>query len=133
MWKKRKLDNSGNDDDYESPAKKSINPQVLSPDLGCFMDYCSPPARQDSLSPFANSTLLDKKHEIRSEIKEGVNSQLYSDHRECGSSTGPGGKNGTMPKSLMCEKVALNMASTLTTSCVSILVALILQDDFLKM
>ncbi|XP_039994144.1 uncharacterized protein LOC120795926 [Xiphias gladius] len=108
--KKRKLDNSCPDDGYESPAKKSINPKALSPDLGCFMDYCSPPARQDSVSPFAISALLDKTHTIRSEIKDTANSQLHSEHVEFGSSTEPGCNKRTVPQSFKLEKRVLNLA-----------------------
>ncbi|TMS21595.1 hypothetical protein E3U43_015568 [Larimichthys crocea] len=52
--KKRKLDSSP-DDCYETPAKKDFSPQALSPDLGCFMDFSSPPTKQDCVSPLATS------------------------------------------------------------------------------
>ncbi|XP_031144496.2 S100P-binding protein isoform X2 [Sander lucioperca] len=98
---KRKLE----DDSYQTPAKKASSPKDVSPDLGCFMDYSSSPATQDSVSPFANSTpaLLDKTQDIKSEIKS-VSSQLRSEQVECCSSTQPGGSKGTAPHSLRCEK-----------------------------
>ncbi|XP_071327438.1 uncharacterized protein [Trachinotus anak] len=106
---KRKFEHSSPDDGYESPAKKSYNSEALSPDLGCFMDDCSPP---DSASPFTFSASLDKTHALRSEIKESVNSQLHSVHVDCGSSTEPGGDKRTAAHSFKCENVVLNLAPT---------------------
>ncbi|XP_037602642.1 uncharacterized protein LOC119474605 isoform X2 [Sebastes umbrosus] len=98
---KRKLEDSNSDEGYETPAKKACSPKDVSPDLGCFMDYCSPPAQEDSVSPFAFSVpaLLDEAS-IRSEIKGSVSSQLHSEHVECGSSTEPGLNKETVPHSL---------------------------------
>ncbi|KAF1375087.1 hypothetical protein PFLUV_G00235770 [Perca fluviatilis] len=100
--RKRKLE----DDSYQTPAKKACSPKDVSPDLGCFMDYSSSPATQDSMSPFAISTpaLLDKTQDIKSEIKESVRSLLRSEQVECCSSTQPVGSKGTAPHSLRCEK-----------------------------
>ena len=44
--KKRKADES-----FLTPAKKDFSPEALSPDMGCYMDYCSPPDREKSASP----------------------------------------------------------------------------------
>lgn len=109
---KRKLDDSSPDDGYETPAKKASSPKALSPDDGCFMDYCSSPATQDSVSPFAVSkpALLDKKQAIWGEIKETESSQLHSEHVERGSSTETGDSKGTGPQSLKFEKFLLNSA-----------------------
>ncbi|XP_037602640.1 S100P-binding protein-like isoform X1 [Sebastes umbrosus] len=108
---KRKLEDSNSDEGYETPAKKACSPKDVSPDLGCFMDYCSPPAQEDSVSPFAFSVpaLLDEAS-IRSEIKGSVSSQLHSEHVECGSSTEPGLNKETVPHSLRYENVLLNLA-----------------------
>ncbi|XP_034713687.1 uncharacterized protein LOC117935568 [Etheostoma cragini] len=99
---KRKLE----DDSYQTPAKSAFSPKDVSPDLGCFMDYSSSPATQDSVSAFAisMSALLDKTQAIKSEIKENVNSQLGSEQVECCSSTHPGGSKGTAAHSLKREK-----------------------------
>nr|XP_020464206.1 S100P-binding protein [Monopterus albus] len=80
--KKRKVDDSSPDKCYETPAKRSFSPETLSPDLGCFVDYCSSPTREDSVSPFAISklALLDKT----------------------------GGKKGTRPHSLKRKEMLLN-------------------------
>ncbi|XP_044022803.1 uncharacterized protein LOC122861864 isoform X2 [Siniperca chuatsi] len=109
---KRKLDDSSLDDGYAIPAKKASSSKALSPDVGCFMDYCSPPARQDSMSPYAISkpALFNKTQVIRSEIKEIVSSQLHFEDVECGSSTEPGCNKWTVPHHLKCEKVLLNPA-----------------------
>lgn len=110
--KKRKLDNSSPDDGYESPAKKSFNSKALSPDLGCCMDYCSPPAGQDCASPWAilKSALSDETHAIRSEIRAPVCSQLHSENVEYGSSTGQECNKGTVPHNSKCDDVVLNLA-----------------------
>ncbi|XP_032356464.1 S100P-binding protein [Etheostoma spectabile] len=99
---KRKLE----DDSYQTPAKNAFSPKDVSPDLGCFMDYSSSPATQDSVSPFAisMSALLDKTQADKSKIKESVCSQRGSEQVECCFSTQPGGSKGTAPHSLRCEK-----------------------------
>lgn len=109
--KKRKPDNSSPNDGYDTPAKRAFSPKALSPDLGCFMDYCSPSARQDSVSPFAisKSALLNKTQAIRSEIKQTVSSELQSEHVKCGFSTEPGDSKGTVPHSLKYGKLLLNV------------------------
>lgn len=43
---KRKLDDSGLEFSYETPAKKSSSCSTLSPDHGCVLDYCSSPEKQ---------------------------------------------------------------------------------------
>ncbi|XP_044231535.1 S100P-binding protein-like [Thunnus albacares] len=109
--KKRKLDDSSPEYSCETPAKRSYSPNTLSPDLGCFMEYCSPLARQESVSPLAisESALLDKTQSIRSETKETVSSRLNSEHVECGSTTEPGGDEGTLPNTLKYEGILLNL------------------------
>ncbi|XP_027130895.1 S100P-binding protein isoform X2 [Larimichthys crocea] len=76
--KKRKLDSSP-DDCYETPAKKDFSPQALSPDLGCFMDFSSPPTKQDCVSPLATSmpALLNKTQAIRSEEEQSSSSEPH--------------------------------------------------------
>ncbi|XP_065822567.1 uncharacterized protein [Labrus bergylta] len=104
--KKRKVDDSLPDRGYETPA---FSPKDLSPDLGCFMDSNTPPARQDSLSPFATSkpALLDRTQSISSERRETVSSQL---HVECGSSIEPWSSKVSVPHGLKSEEVLLNPA-----------------------
>ncbi|XP_031703826.1 S100P-binding protein isoform X2 [Anarrhichthys ocellatus] len=110
---KRKLQDSSSGDDYETPAKKAFSPTDLSPDQGCFVDYCSPPASDDSVSPCAISTpaSLDKTQTIKSEIRASAGSQLHSEHVECGSSTEPGVDEESVAHSLRCGKVLLNLSS----------------------
>ncbi|XP_049453081.1 S100P-binding protein-like isoform X9 [Epinephelus fuscoguttatus] len=105
---KRKQEDSSPNDGYETPAKKVCSPKGLSPDLGCFMDFCSPPAGQDSMSSSVISIpkLLDETLEAMSEVKQSVSFQ----HEECASSTKPGVDKGTEPHSLKSEKVLLNLA-----------------------
>ncbi|XP_054470340.1 S100P-binding protein-like [Anoplopoma fimbria] len=109
---KRKLEFSSSDDGYETPAKKDCSPQDLSPDLGCFMDYCSPPATEDSVSPFSISSpeLLDETKTVRREVIESAGSQLHLEHVACGSSAEPGVDKGSVPDRLVCQKVLLNLA-----------------------
>ncbi|KAL6105749.1 s100pbp [Pungitius sinensis] len=111
--KKRKLQNLSSDDGYETPAKKLCSPKDLSPDLGCFMDYNSPPATDDSLSPLAVPTpaLLNEPQTTKIEIKERACSRVHSPHLECGSSTRRGVDEGSVPHSLRCDNVPLNLAS----------------------
>ncbi|MEQ2189418.1 hypothetical protein GOODEAATRI_025081 [Goodea atripinnis] len=51
--RKRKLLDDNMGDDYSSPCKKQSCSNVLSPDLGCFMDYSNSLTRNNSISPFA--------------------------------------------------------------------------------
>ncbi|TKS86364.1 S100P-binding protein [Collichthys lucidus] len=76
--KKRKLDSSP-DDCYETPAKKDFSSQALSPDLGCFMDFSSPPTKQDCASPLASSmpALLNKTQAIGSEGEQSPSSEPH--------------------------------------------------------
>uniref|UniRef100_A0A3B4ZRB2 S100P-binding protein n=1 Tax=Stegastes partitus TaxID=144197 RepID=A0A3B4ZRB2_9TELE len=99
---KRKMDDSSVDDGYETPAKKAFTTTTSSPDLGCFMDYCSPLTRQESVSPFSTSSpaLLPKKQGIKNAMKENVSPQLHPEHVERGSSTDPRGKGETVPSSV---------------------------------
>lgn len=107
---KRTLEHSSHDEGYETPAKKSFNAEVVSPDLGCFMDECSPLGQLDSVSPSAVSTPLDESRALRNEIKNTVDSQ-YSEHvGDCGSSTEPGGTKRTSPLGCKPEEVVLNLA-----------------------
>nr|XP_040055109.1 S100P-binding protein-like isoform X2 [Gasterosteus aculeatus aculeatus] len=100
--KKRKSQNLSFDDGYETPVKNLCSPKDLSPDLGCFMDYNSPPATGDSVSPLAVSLAasLNVPQTIKIEIKERACSQLPSPPLECGSSTGRGLDGGSVPHSL---------------------------------
>lgn len=109
---KRKQEDSSPNDGYETPAKKVCSPKDLFPDLGCFMDFCSPPAGQDSMSSFVISTpkLSDKTLEAKSGVKRSVSSQVHLKHEERASSTKPGVDKGTEPHSLKSEKVLLNLA-----------------------
>ncbi|XP_061650647.1 uncharacterized protein LOC133487681 isoform X1 [Phyllopteryx taeniolatus] len=50
---KRKWDDSDQESHDEMPAKKAFGPKVSTPDEGCFLSYCSPPAGQQS--PFVHS------------------------------------------------------------------------------
>uniref|UniRef100_A0AAQ4QGI6 S100P-binding protein n=1 Tax=Gasterosteus aculeatus aculeatus TaxID=481459 RepID=A0AAQ4QGI6_GASAC len=111
--KKRKSQNLSFDDGYETPVKNLCSPKDLSPDLGCFMDYNSPPATGDSVSPLAVSLAasLNVPQTIKIEIKERACSQLPSPPLECGSSTGRGLDGGSVPHSLRCDNVPLNLAS----------------------
>nr|XP_033498870.1 S100P-binding protein-like [Epinephelus lanceolatus] len=81
---KRKLKNFSPNDGYETLAKKVCSPKDLSPDLGCFMDFCSPVAGQDSMSSFVISTpkLSDKTLEAKSGVKRSVSSQVHLKHEE---------------------------------------------------
>ncbi|XP_073340202.1 uncharacterized protein [Pagrus major] len=58
--KKRKPDEC-----FQTPAKKAFTPETLSPDMGCYMDYFSPPDRQNSASPLSTS-----KPALRTEATE---------------------------------------------------------------
>ncbi|KAK9533422.1 hypothetical protein VZT92_008540 [Zoarces viviparus] len=109
---KRKLQDSSCDDGYETPAKKAFSPTDLSPDQGCFVDYCSTPATDDSVSHCAISmpASLDKTQTIKREIRASGSSQLHSEHVECGSSAGPG-VDESVAHSLRCDKVLLNLSS----------------------
>ncbi|CAK6968068.1 S100P-binding protein-like [Scomber scombrus] len=93
--KKRKLDDAS----YETPAKKAFTPNSLSPDLGCFVDYCSPPTAQS-----VSSSAVSQSASISIETKDIASSQL---HGECGSK--PGGDEGTEPHSLKTEKVLFSL------------------------
>uniref|UniRef100_A0AAQ6AIM8 S100P-binding protein n=1 Tax=Amphiprion ocellaris TaxID=80972 RepID=A0AAQ6AIM8_AMPOC len=77
----RKMDDSSVDEGYETPAKKAWIPKALSPDLGCYMDYCSPLTRRQSVSPLStsNPAFLHKTQGTRSATKENVNLCLESD------------------------------------------------------
>ncbi|KAM7376480.1 hypothetical protein PAMP_006211 [Pampus punctatissimus] len=104
--KKRKLDDSSPEYNCETPAKKSLSANALSPDSGCFMDYCSPP------SAISLPALLDKTHSVRNETKESANPHFNSEYVDCESITEPGGDEGTVPDSLKCENVLLNFGPT---------------------
>lgn len=100
---KRKLDDSSREYNCETPAKKPFSPNALSPDVGCCMDYCIPLAKQDSVSPLSIFySSLDKSQSLRSETEETTSSQLNScmKDEECGSTTEPGGDEGTVPRTL---------------------------------
>ncbi|KAI3367896.1 hypothetical protein L3Q82_026726, partial [Scortum barcoo] len=96
---KRKLDDGSCDDGYETPAKKTFSSLALSPDLGCVMDYCSPPGKRDSMSPFAVS-----KHAFL------VETQASTSEHNGQSSTEPGGNEGTVPHRQTCETVLSNVS-----------------------
>ncbi|XP_068436518.1 S100P-binding protein-like isoform X2 [Clinocottus analis] len=110
--KKRPHQDSNSDDGYATPAKKACSSKALSPDLGCFMDYWSPPVSEDSVSPLASSlpALLDKTQTINSAIKKRAGSPLHLEDVARGSSTEPGIKKESVTHSLGSEKVLLNLA-----------------------
>ncbi|XP_035808318.2 uncharacterized protein LOC111574638 [Amphiprion ocellaris] len=108
----RKMDDSSVDEGYETPAKKAWIPKALSPDLGCYMDYCSPLTRRQSVSPLStsNPAFLHKTQGTRSATKENVNRELHLKH--LGSSTDPGGKRETVSSSVQGEKVPSHLGVT---------------------
>ncbi|XP_031583976.1 S100P-binding protein-like isoform X2 [Oreochromis aureus] len=113
---KRKLHESSPDDCYVTPLKKPFDPKALSPDLGCFVDCCSTPVKQESESPFStlNPELTAKTQDVGSEIKETVSSQLFSKDAKYGPSTERGGgslKKETKTQDVMRERV-LNPSPT---------------------
>lgn len=65
--RKRKLEDSGLDESYKSPAKKAFRRQALSLDLGCVVD--TPPAGPDPA--------------ITREMKQTLSSQLGPKHMNC--------------------------------------------------
>uniref|UniRef100_A0A3Q3VVT1 S100P-binding protein n=1 Tax=Mola mola TaxID=94237 RepID=A0A3Q3VVT1_MOLML len=65
--RKRKLEDSGLDESYKSPAKKAFRRQALSLDLGCVVD--TPPAAPDPA--------------ITREMKQTLSSQLGPKHMNC--------------------------------------------------
>ncbi|KAL3968379.1 glutathione peroxidase [Sarotherodon galilaeus] len=113
---KRKLHESSPDDCYVTPLKKPFDPKALSPDLGCFVDCCSTPVKQESESPFStlNPELTAKTQDVGSEIKETLSSQLFSKDAKYGPSTERGGgslKKETKTQDVMRERV-LNPSPT---------------------
>lgn len=93
LAKKRKLDV----DSCETPARKSFMPMPLSPDLGCVMDYCSPPASGESVSSLA----LSQPASISLGTQESASSQLHCGHVKCQSK--PVGAEDTELYSLRSE------------------------------
>ncbi|XP_047467613.1 uncharacterized protein LOC125024028 [Mugil cephalus] len=108
---KRKLDYSSSDDGYETPAKLPYSPTALSPDLGCFMDYCSPAASHDSVPPVANTNPAYLEAQgARSEIKQTRHFRQLSDRVGSGSSTDPRREQETVPRNLKNGRVLVNAA-----------------------
>ncbi|MEQ2315444.1 hypothetical protein AMECASPLE_022403 [Ameca splendens] len=81
--RKRKLLDDNVGDDYSSPCKKQSCSNVLSPDLGCFMDYSNSLTRNNSISPFAPPYPKLNEKTLRSEIKETVSSRVDLERVHC--------------------------------------------------
>ncbi|KAF7647275.1 hypothetical protein LDENG_00174890 [Lucifuga dentata] len=79
---KRKLNDSGLDDSYETPAKKPRSREAYSPDLGCFVDSYSPLPKNDLTSPliFFTPESSEATKGVTNPTKESEKSQL---HRHC--------------------------------------------------
>ncbi|KAM7403811.1 hypothetical protein PAMA_004310 [Pampus argenteus] len=72
---------------------------------GCFMDYCSPAS---AISPPA---WLDKTHSVKNETKGSASQHFnFKEYVDC--NTEPGADEGTVPDSLKCEDVLLNLGPT---------------------
>ncbi|XP_047201737.1 uncharacterized protein LOC124855736 [Girardinichthys multiradiatus] len=99
--RKRKLLDDNMGDDYSSPCKKQSCSNVLSPDLGCFMDYSNSLTRNNSISPFAAPYPKLNEKTLRSEIKEAVSSRVDLEHVHCSCSKDEVG----------IEKILKNMSS----------------------
>lgn len=112
--KKRKADES-----FQTPAKKAFAPEALSPDMGCYMDYCSPPDREKSASPSSISKPALQRETTETEQTVHLHTQPDFDGdvdsilclNPC--STGPSGKPSDnpgeckSPKSNMSQKALL--------------------------
>ncbi|XP_074548097.1 S100P-binding protein [Halichoeres trimaculatus] len=110
--KKRKSDDTASHHGYETPAKKVFIPNALSPDLGCVMDFSSPTAGQDSVSPLASSklSLLDSSQTVSSGIKGHITSEQESQQVKFGILVDQADIKETSPHSLKSEEVHTDRA-----------------------
>ncbi|XP_061552376.1 S100P-binding protein-like [Phycodurus eques] len=82
---KRKWDDSNQESHDEMPAKKPFSPKVSTPDEGCFLSYCSPPAGQQSPLVHSQPSLFSKTLPIKVKTSESVSLE----HEACKSAPEP--------------------------------------------
>uniref|UniRef100_A0A3Q2CLG4 Uncharacterized protein n=1 Tax=Cyprinodon variegatus TaxID=28743 RepID=A0A3Q2CLG4_CYPVA len=120
-WGKKRPIDCDVDDDFSSPCKKQCIPNVVSPDLGCVMDYSSSLTRNNSMSPFVPPFPKpnQKTETDRSEMKETVSSRL---ELECV-------ERGCTKKKAKTENILINSSSDFDQDVEDILCLNLLKEE----